>query len=971
MKDPNKNENDDFLLSFSDLRLIAKKGKNKIIALAILFGFLGGLYVLTKPLEYRVEATFREKGLSQTGLGKSLGAAIFFGGGDGNDSEAISLMKSRKLMETLVKSKDLQGIITPKEARSLFPFETIKQNLLVEYALFRKQRTPVLPDLEKDYVVRDVLFTGEIPLAYYITFKTNDEYDVLNTQKKLLAKGKIGEPVRVEGNQFTLLKLAPSNKKNYVVTLLPLASYADGLSKQFTVEPDRFDKGLLKLSYKDRDRHRAVELLNDLMYIYQDYLLTEHERISSIQMDYLQRRQIEMGQELQSMMEFHALELVSDLSNTGFADSAVAMEFLASNQQFYKKKLMAIDLEIQRLQRAQTEGGEFDYENFTSEKNTPVITNLSSSIRTFKQQADSLDLALRSNGSQSFKETFSKQLAELNDVQVCADDAEKLLVALVENRPYTPKKKLLNHPRFMVKTWYDTLESHPKGSKEAHHCKESFISYMTHLIHHLNVYQRNIEERLAYQQAPNAEFQGINLIVANDLYAGYSKQLSDVESQVVQQMHIINQMDEPEFEITSLSIVLKDPISTQMISKSSDNILILRDQENRSMKEQERLKAELAIQKDFLKIHLQQQIDLLKLNQEMIKDKIYQLQGVNLALVHEQISILQKQLAEYLASRLSNLKDEKFVLEKTISEFSSEMAKLPQKWIAERLINQQMDLNRKMVEEITKLVESKNISNNLELIQSAPVDLAIAPIHPKSPRLFMFTIAGAIAGVFIGFAWSLFSAMSTGIDASPANLRLAGQHVAGTLSKKFDPDSTGPLLDADLDTMRRIVSFINPEEILESKNNKANTVLFIQGRGPNIALPVAELMSKMGLRVLVIPLSFDQQESDEGQGLLQYLEGSAKEPKIQKGKWFDYIKAGGVSRFSQELITSRSFETLLKENSKNYDCILGISHAMPESAEVESLLHTFSFSAVNLNGETLDKLRALLHSPNKVTFIFS
>ena len=308
---------------------------------------------------------------------------------------------------------------------------------------------------------------------------------------------------------------------------------------------------------------------------------------------------------------------------------------------------------------------------------------------------------------------------------------------------------------------------------------------------------------MSHQQAPLKEFQGINLNIAKDLYISFNKELSNAESSATQHEFISDQLNEPNFEISSLSTILTDPLSLEMITRTSNLILALKDQDNRSAKEQERLNADIAIQKGFLKTHVQQSIALLNLRQKFLKEKIQHLQSLNLSLIQEQISILENQINEYIDNTLVNLNQEKLLIEKNLNELRMEMAAFPQKWAAEQLIDQQMEINKNLVEEISKLVESKNIANNLEKLQSAPVDMAFPPLHPKSPRLILLTLFGAVAGAFLGFLWILGWSIIQGIQASTDNLKGIGTDVCGFFSRKypksFDQD---PLLDNDLTTLR-------------------------------------------------------------------------------------------------------------------------------------------------------------------------
>lgn len=981
MKAEKHKPDDEFLLSFSDLWLICKKGKSQIIFGMIFCALLGCLYTLSKPIEYRVEATFKEKSRSQSGLNKSLSAMFFSGIGDA-ESEAITLMKSRKLMEHLVKKKGLQAVISSKEASSsVFPIKTMKENLIVEYAYFKKRKNPALPDSIHPLEVQNITFAGETPLPLEILFRTEEDFVVFEN-KQPIGSGKLNTPFKTDGYEFTLTikDQTPQSAQEFILTLLPLASTAEDLSKKFTLESDRFDKTLIKLHFKDRDRHKAADLLNDFMGLYQNYLQTEHQRLANTQLTYLEKRQEEMGAQLHALMSSHAKMLSSDVTNTGFADSEKAMDFLASSQASYKQKLMNVDLEISRLEKAKEEGVN-SYEKFISKEES----NLTSEIRSLKQQADSLDLALRYSSPidpKALQESFFAQLAQLDEIKTFGNEAKLILASLEQAAFEIPATKLVDNSKFMVHTWYEKLNETQNALQQASendlsskkvewdNCKASFTAYLINLIHLFDVHQRSIEERLAHQQVPQEEFQGINLNIAKELYLDYSREINELQAKVIQDQFILRQIDDPEFEVTSLSAVLGDSVSIEMISKASSLILAIKDRENRSQKEVDRLKTELALQKGFLSTHLVQQIQLLNLHIQHLKEKIQQTQSTLLTLIQEQITILQNHMSEYIADRLSNLKLERSLIKKSIDEIRFDMANLPENWVNEKLIDQQMEINIKMVEELVKLVESKNINNNLEMVLSAPLDTAIAPIHPKSPRILFYALLGTIGGAFLSIGWIFLKSITNGIQATSENLQLAGHHVSGKITKA----SADVMLDGDLDTLRRLCSFLEPADSAEL-SEEGKTLLLAKGNGSDYSASLAALMSKKGLRVIVIPLSFNASaESKELPGLLQYLEGKAEEPKILRSHGYDYISAGGFSRFSNELIGSHRFYKFLQNLNQRYDWIIAVTEAPLQSAETEGLLDYFPYAAINIKEELLEELKnytSASKNGKKVTFIIN
>jgi hypothetical protein len=345
---------------------------------------------------------------------------------------------------------------------------------------------------------------------------------------------------------------------------------------------------------------------------------------------------------------------------------------------------------------------------------------------------------------------------------------------------------------------------------------------------------------------------------------------------------------------------------------------------------------------------------------------------MNLSLIHEEISILENQAKEYVAGTLSNLKQEKQLLENNLSELRLEMAAFPQKWAAEQLITQQMDINKSLVREITSLVESKNIGNNLEKLQSAPVDTAYPSIHPKPPRLILLAIAGAIGGALLTFLWTLGTTVSRGITPSAENLSNAGMHVSGTLERSIASSlDASPPLDDDLATLRRTIAYLFPQN--EPDAFAHQPILLLEGNGPDYAPAMAELLILRGLSPLMVDIRFSDAESTGENGVLQFLEGKTKEPKIITRGNVRWIPSGGISRYANELVASPRFASLVETLHKQHHTVIFCSRAAAGSAEADSLLDMFQKVAISVSEEPMHLLRHSFarakQAGNRITFI--
>ncbi|MEI8365886.1 MAG: Wzz/FepE/Etk N-terminal domain-containing protein [Parachlamydiaceae bacterium] len=860
----------DILISFADLKRVVKKNKRKIYLGILVFALLGFFYALFRPIQYEAHASFREKGKSRSGMGSGLGAAVLFMGDGAIDSDALTMMTSRKLLEEVVKSQGLQGYITKDEFEFPFlPLARIKNNLLAEYVSFKKPLTLVVRPPIADLKTEQVFYAGEVPTHLILSVTAPEQYTLLDITGKNIGHGTFGIPFSTDKFAFTLVRRNPKDLTGsaYTLSLLPLEFTANTLKSQLTFLPDKNDKSLLRISHRNSDRNQAAKNLNMLMTAYLDHIQSEHENLSQMQIDYLRERQEDAGSQLESMMLANAEKLSADLSATGFATSDNAMTFLASTQQQLKQKLFTLDMEIQYLEKIQQEG-HLNSELVSDTYDFSAINNITAEKQKLTQQSNSLYLAL--------KNTQNEESPIFNGKDV---DASK---------------------------------------------------------------------------------QGLDLNVAKEIYVAYVKEQSDLESKARQHSFVINQMSESGFEITSLCTILTDPVSMEMIGRTNSLLLSLKDHDNRSSKEQERLLADLTIQKEALKMHIQQSAILLHLRQNFVKEKIIQLQKVLLSLIQEQMSILDQQLLDSISNAVQNLKQGKALLEENLLELRTEMASFPKQRAAEQLITQQMKINQALVEEVSKIVESKNIANNLEKFQSAPVDVAIAPIHPSPPRLLLFTIVGSIAGAFLSCCWVLAWSVIVGVEASPENLRHAGFQVAGMLSemrRKNEGDIL--LLDSDLDALRRLIAYITSAPA-DQKEERGQALVLVEGNGPDYAVPLAELMFKMGLKVLVVDVRFDDYSGSSVPGMLQYLEGKVPAPSVIHKDQYSYIGSGGVCRYSNELLCSRQFKTMLSGMVENYDWVIVSSSALPQSAEAASLLEQIPCASITVSGQSVNDLKTCL-----------
>lgn len=868
-------KDDQFSVTFDDLLRLCRRGKKRIIYSAVAVAILGLLYSLTSPVEYKAEASFREKGPKQPNLGGSTLAEMFAVGINPQESEAFTTINSKKLAASVIKKLGLQAVIRDRSDSDGY-FSRIWNHLKADYKSFLFPLYPSLSDASCCLSASAVAYEGEIPLHLTVEALGKEQFQLFGEAGETLGQGRFGEPFIAQEFSFTLHKdgKKPLLTKSYQISLWPLKFKTDELMKKLKVTTEKTDKGLIKICYRDSSRHRACSVANTIMDSYRAYLQALHDQQSLLQLDYLQQRQDAMGGHLSQLMQKHAETLAKDLSNVGFADSAKEMEFLAANQHRIKERMLTNELEVKRLQSALT-GKCVYYDHYGTVGDSSIINEGLEKIRQLQQQRDSLQIALQ--------------------------QSEKI-----------------------------------------------------------------IQERPIQQQNPSLEFQGVTLDTANELYIMYSKKLNDIQAEIKQNMFLNSQIENPDFEISSLSSSLRDAVSLEMISKASQLLLNLKDANNRSAKEQERLKEELIVQRSFLSLHLQQILSLQKLNERLIEEKIYLLQKGILELIQQRISLLENNLNGYIASRLENIKQERQILQQHLEEIQTEMAGLPARWMGEKIIDQNVETNQLIVQEIAKMMEFKNINHKLELIQSAPLDLATPALHPIHSYAPLYTLLGAFLGAISAIGSLLASSVTTGVRASHSNLQLLHQHVAGAFSSDYHPSSGVPLRDQDLDTLRRIHGFF-------ACHAQGSPILLIEGEGPDYSADLAALVAKEGLKAVIISATFNQTASTTKKGLLNYLMGEDGFPEIIPGEKYDRIESGGVCRYLAELLGSKRFHELLAALKAQYDWVIVASCELPVSAAAERLSGLFTNIAVTVADESLVQLRFYIETmkEKKVTFVIT
>ncbi len=392
------------------------------------------------------------------------------------------------------------------------------------------------------------------------------------------------------------------------------------------------------------------------------------------------------------------------------------------------------------------------------------------------------------------------------------------------------------------------------------------------------------------QKQESNTMQGIDPATVQTLLIDYQGQLDLLEQDIHKLSYLQARIIDPDFELSSLSALLTDPVSQNMIQKASQVTFDLKDAVNHSPKDLDRLKESLKTQKTFLEHHVAQTVEVLQEQSRRIEQKIAALQ-------HSLLRILEQ---------------EKGLIEERLHAMSDRMQALPEKWKMENRLALQRDLSIGMIEGLTRLAESKNVDSRLFTVESKPIDWAIVPKEPISPLLLILSGLIAIAGVLLLYVKDVWKWVSEGSPLSMELFQFHGIQSPGVLKQDLDC-SWLEIGGQDQEVMRSLVQWII--------SKKGAQVFSIVGEiDSHLARHMAHLLVVRGKKVLVIECCAGSVVAK--QGLHDYLKGELPEIPIVKQKEYDWVFSGKYTPYAVEMLGRERFSQFIKEMRSCYDYLI-------------------------------------------------
>jgi len=926
------NDPDERVFALSDVKKLFLRQKKKIIKSSVLGALLVFLYFLTSvSATYQIRATFKESDSKGGGGGaeEMQKLLISFSGGGVAEFQTPALILSYPVLKPLVQRLGLQAVVPKKGKFSKF-YKTVRDNLLAE------RRRP-LSDVDW-FVFRDVTYEGEEGTSYSLRFEDTRRFAVL-LGNKLLAQGEIGSPVRLPDACFTLVK-APQRLRimsQYPLSIQPWTDAVQNFRSQIRITLSPSQKAIYELNFFERDRHFGREALNALMEEYRSYLKREHDQLVRDQISYLEKKQEEICENVSKTFDEYTHNLQSNFRELGQIGLKQAIEVSLKERNQLSQRLASIDLELECLDRMEADPKaliSFDESSFSR-----TAQDIARSISELRSQRDLIDLSMPHNKQAPFSEDrYHCRKEELREIREKIESLRQLLSG--EESQIAP----LFDPDVSLKAWMARL-TEAEGAE-----RKDIAEYLENFVRLLSMQEKIVQEQIFYEREIPSEFKGLDHGTARLLIGEYNSKIDGCLARMGNLLRLTEEIGHPDFEISSLSAVLVDPLSKRLIGQASETALKLKDERHRSEKEGGRWADELALQKQILKEHLSQLYKVERLESDLFSEKISALQTLSVNCIMGQISALQARLSDMAKERKATLVFEKGIIQQKLEGLKGEFADFPERWRSEKWINLKTQMGLKMMHALTDLVESKTIASHLHHIESKPLDTATLPAIPRYPGIFLKAFLGAFLGGLGSFGRSFLRSLLKGFPSSKEKLAAMRYPLLGEITTACDGPLSEPLAGTDLGALRQI-------SFLLDQTPRGKIVGIIEGKGPDYSHALAEHLGRLSFTSLLVHCDFKVKFSPcDRPGLLQIYKKEEETFPVRPMQGYDFLPSGGYTPYGPEIIRSHFFRELLEKWKERYDFILIAVRSPLDSAESVSPLSLCDKAIVTVAEEPTEQL---------------
>lgn len=901
-------------IHIGDVVRLLKRYKKRYLVLVVFCAVLSmGLVSLLEP-KYLLKASFKEASIkSETSSAHMLKTLLKNPSHNDLGTQALSVMKSRQLLEGVVAALHLQGEVK---------VAPLTHRLLIRMS----KRWHCAPSEELSCQCKNIRYKGKEIKRFYVRSNASGGIEVYSLQQHQVLTRRSDDSYH-EGELTFSLDIVPQWKKMtvpFLIKIYPMQTAIDRVAEHLKIKVRREDVTVLDLMYQDVDPGRGAAVLNTLMQYYQHYLFQENERIAGAQLEYLTRRQQEIAEKLDTILHTHVEYLQSHLGAEGLMGLHQELEMIESRKKRHQQRVLEIDLDLNKLHQMQKKKL-FMVDSFGVEGK-----KLQQELLGLKKQKEMWAVA-------QFKRGHS--------------------VAQLKNTQKRTRKVLHTHNTF-------------EGIHKLHTHKEEVARkivqgpYLTLPVFALLRTQmsKTSDGEVVLQEGrvgATREFQGIDLEMAKQLYIEYTHQLDEILLRKKELELALDNIQDKNFDVSSLAHLAGEGISQEVIQETMHLSTDLKNEKYFSDKDRSRMREQLERNIQFLTHHFLDRMTLTDLRAETIADKLQQLQQRMKHLVDREIDCVEEQLEQLVAEQLAALQAEKNYIQERMQEVQEELKGIPSKWLMENRMQLQSDLNISMMEGMSQLVESKNIEHHLLQVESKPIDEAYIPLKPTHSSLLLYGICGGLFGFLSIFGCDIGRRVLRGFPVSIPGLRYRSLHAIGPF-----PYKTFSVLEKlsaqQLDMLRQIAYFLFPQE-------RVTAGVILNGQADYTTL-LGELLTLSGKTTLLIELFPSKGHTG---GIVDYLTGRCKELTVIRKEGLDRISLGSHHPYAMEILNRKEGQVLLKTFQERYQMVLMVTRGTVTCSETKKLIDYCHKMVITLDEESVDDLYPYIRHEAKAQHPFA
>jgi|GEM_PF-2596427 len=700
-----------------DVAKFFRQKKRKILNYAIIGGVSCGLLSLLMPIKYNIIGLFKDGGSSAGGLGSANPVALLLQGPKSQNSFA-ALMKSRTILDQVVAAS---GIQVSEELMSLprRVMKRIRRNLSSAYN--KKIAWP------ESVTFKNVHYDGKNPCSFQIKGIDASTF-VLRSSEKEEITGILGVPIRFQDVELTVDSVQKNVLKRWIrFNVVPKERLINDMQKSIHVTSSKEDDSILEIKMQDGLPARAISVVNSVMDVYKQYLLSESARITNEHLENLYEHKKYVQNRIALDLQKYGHTMQQNVDASGFLEVQLELQYLYEQE----KQLVSNSLQKEKQLKALKMG---------IPSGDPELALVAQMLNDEKKLLSEIH-ALASEHEDSFCQLNFPSVPVVRD-PILRSYFSRNVQSKISLSNESVIRHIFSSPSNQQLSMNPMQES-PKKASLLLFDKETLTQYMVTLLREMQQLQLSKDA----------------LVLAKNKL---QEELYDLQS----------------LRVFARELNLPNVVNFDDLLLKYENVAHFTEKERRQIEEKVTLVKEILAKAigERVAFHTQKEQAVsgeLRLAQEALQEVLEK--------KRQSLSSFRKQIEnEFIAMLEEDRERDRLALQK----IKDRLKKIPQKWALESELKLSADVDKSIMSNLLQFIESKNVQKKIDSVEARPLDVAYCSPNPVKASMVAFGIAGMGAGSFLGTAALFLLGLIRGLPISGANVRFKGYSFLGTLRNK-------------------------------------------------------------------------------------------------------------------------------------------------------------------------------------------